>query len=63
MYTDYDALESAIYKLKNYARHKSLFIGIPHGIACGLAGGDWEKVGEITGEVFDDYPVTIYMLK
>lgn len=60
--TDYDALSSALIKLKNYCKEFNLSISIPYQLGCGLAGGDWDIVYGIIEEVFNDYDATIYKL-
>lgn len=59
-YTDYEALENGLSKLKVVAMENELSIALPHGIGCGLAGGDWEVVYETIERVFNDYEVTLY---
>ena len=60
-YTDYGAVVDCFYKVKKFATtNNSMFIngakiGIPYKYGCGLAGGDWNKVKKIIGEVFSDY--------
>lgn len=41
---------------------KSIHLGIPYKLGCGLAGGSWKIVCAIIGEIFEDAPfhVTIY---
>lgn len=48
--TDYEAFKKALIKIKNDFADK--IIGIPYGIGCGLAGGDWVKVYQIIESVF-----------
>jgi O-acetyl-ADP-ribose deacetylase (regulator of RNase III) len=61
--TDYEALESALQKLKKYCIDCNLSVAIPFNLGCGLAGGNWNIVYGIIEEVFNDYNVTIYKLK
>lgn len=44
--TDYDALECAFGKLANLIAGTTLRVGLPYGIGCGLAGGDWSVVAQ-----------------
>lgn len=60
LYTDYKALKETLAKLKNYAKANNLRVALPHGLGCGLAGGDWNTVSKIIEEAFDGYEVTIY---
>ena len=56
--TDYPSLEKAMKAMREYlmdkvARAKGhARVGIPHGIGCGLAGGDWKIVEEMIEKVF-----------
>lgn len=60
-YTSYEALNAAFYYLVcNYSDHS---IAIPHGLGCGLAGGDWEIVYKLIKKHFAHMEVTIYRLK
>lgn len=63
--TNYDALRKAFTNIKEYANKNNMSIAIPHGIGCGLAGGDWNVVYGIINEVFcDDIDdVTIYVFR
>lgn len=38
-------------------------IGVPHGMGCGLAGGDWPTVENILREVSSEHNVDIYIYK
>lgn len=65
-YTDYDALTTALTKLRNYmSEHDLQTLGLPYGLGCGLAGGDWKIVYEIIRDVFtpSDILVKIYQYK
>lgn len=61
-YTDYDALESALWELAYIADVHGMTVGLPYGIGCGLAGGDWEIVYEIIQDIFTDVDCYIYKL-
>lgn len=63
--TDYAAFERAFTKLhaemvaRGYAT-----LGVPHGIGCGLAGGDWDVIYGILERIFArDDRVTLYIVK
>ena len=45
--TNYVSLGNALSKLNNFAMTRKLQVYIPHGIGCGLAGGDWNVVSKI----------------
>lgn len=61
-YTDYDALEQALHKLRTVAERNKLSVALPYNIGCGLANGDWNVVYEIIDKVFSDYQLTLYKL-
>lgn len=61
--SDYEALESSLTKLLYLAETSNLSVALPHGVGCGLAGGDWDIVYEIIDKVFQDYGVTLYKFK
>ncbi|GLI82384.1 Appr-1-p processing protein [Rossellomorea marisflavi] len=63
IHTSYTALESALTDLKLRAQKHKKAIALPHGIGCGLAGGDWSKVSSIIENVFSDYKVALYKFK
>ena len=55
--TDYNALLIALTKIKNVFGFKldymqPITFGLPYGMGCGLAGGDWNKVEKIIKSVF-----------
>ena len=62
VYTSYEALKKSLTILKDYAKSKGLVVGLPYGIGCGLANGDWNTVYNIIKEVFSDYYVIIYRI-
>ena len=59
-YTDYKALEEALFSLKVSAKDHNKSIAIPYNVGCGLAGGSWDIVYKIIEDVFSDYDVTLY---
>ena len=59
-YTDYDALKTCLNTVKTYATTNNIDrIGIPYGMSCGLAGGNWDVVTNIIKDVFKDTNITI----
>lgn len=50
--TDYDAFKKAMTKIEFDFVGKT--IGVPHGIGCGLAGGNWSIVRSILDDFFKD---------
>ena len=61
-YTDYEALEHGLSVVCGVAIRDQLSVAIPHGIGCGLAGGDWNIVYEIIGRLWEYHDVSIYRL-
>ena len=62
--TDYQALESCFREIHDWAIQNHIRkVAIPHGIGCGLAGGDWDTVLGILKNVFNDYKVDIEIWK
>ena len=61
-FVSYDALNSALQKVKDFALSKttdnttldtnSILVGLPYNLSCGLAGGDWDTVKSIVNSVF-----------
>jgi len=51
---DYEAFSSGIQKVVTWAEgiDPNMTVGIPYGIGCGLAGGDWRRVKEIINQSF-----------
>lgn len=60
VYTDYNALRSALQSLKIRAKKFGYSVALPYNIGCGLANGDWNVVYGIIEEVFRDYEVSLY---
>lgn len=60
-HADYDAIRTAMTRVKEFAKAKGLSIAIPK-IGAGLAGGDWDTIEAVLKEVFNDYDITIYYL-
>ena len=52
-HTVYQAVEDALHlMLRNLHQDQDLKIGLPYGMGCGLAGGNWGIVSEIIEKVF-----------
>jgi O-acetyl-ADP-ribose deacetylase (regulator of RNase III) len=62
-FTDYPSLDHALRLLKEKAKKYNLTVALPHGIGCGLAGGDWNIVYDMIEDAFEDYEVTLYKFK
>lgn len=56
-YTDYEKLRKSFEQVASDCDYSKILI--PKYIGCGLAGGDWNIVSEIIGEVFKDHDVLI----
>lgn len=69
--TDYDAFRSGAKKVEelcsSYFREtlplSVPIVGIPHGIGCGLGGGDWKIVEEIFRDTFKNAEYPVYFVK
>lgn len=59
--TNYKKLKSAMTELRK--RFPDKVVGMPYGIGCGLAGGDWDVVYNIIKEVFNGHKVILYKYK
>jgi len=60
-YVDYDAVRSAMEKIKETFSEKDYKIRMPK-IGAGLGGGDWEKISEIIDDVFGDREILVVTL-
>jgi hypothetical protein len=38
-------------------------LGLPHGISCGLAGGNWGIIKAMINDIFLDSPIKCYIVK
>lgn len=61
--TDYDAMETALISIRNFAEPKKLSVAMPYKIGCGIANGDFSIVLDVISKVFKDYEVTLYKLE
>jgi len=57
-YTDYKALEKALYQVKQYSFPQ---IALPYKMGCCRGGGDWDKVYSIIEKVFKDTDTEIFI--
>jgi len=53
-YTSYAALEGGLQEVHKYAKATAYSVSMPHGIGCGLGGGDWKVVSDMIERIFDD---------
>lgn len=66
-YVNYGALSKCLNtfarEVKPYNGNVVKRIGIPYGMCCGLAGGDWEIVLELVEFFLQDFNVVVYKLE
>lgn len=55
VYTNYEALFSALKQLSSYARFHRKAVALPYNIGCGLANGNWDEVYPMLDLLFDEY--------
>lgn len=61
--TDYEAMEKALRKIKEFAQQECLSIAMPFKIGCGIANGEWELVLDVINKAFKNYEVVLYRLE
>ncbi len=57
--THYAAMGKALFDLEEMMNEEDIVIGIPHGLGCGLAGGDWHVVKAIIWSAFAKSPIKV----
>ena len=65
MYTNYDALQKCLEKVKTYAMFEydiKPVIAFPYLMSCYRGGGDWNVVYKMIEDTFDDFDVEIWRL-
>lgn len=62
-YTDYVALQCALYNVKHDAKKFNFSIAIPYKMSCNLAGGSWEIVYKIIQDIFENNEVKVVIYK
>lgn len=60
--TDYEALDSGLWYMAAFLKVHEVTGGLPYGIGCGLAGGDWAVVEPIIHKAFTDCRLTLFRL-
>lgn len=55
-----EEFKKSIQILYDFAKEHNYSVCFPYKIACGCAGGDWNRIYAIIEEVFDDYPFILY---
>ena len=53
-------LEQALEQLGNFARAGGYSVALPHGLSCGIAGGDWNEVYAIIERTMEGVDCAIY---
>lgn len=62
--TDYPSLRKSLQYLRDFLEDREIdTVAMPHGIGCGLAGGDWNIVFEIIKEIFDETDIKCFVCK
>lgn len=63
--TDYrpSMLEHALEELAAAARALGKTVALPHGLSCGICGGDWDQVSQIIERTMKGVDVVIYRLE
>lgn len=64
--TNYAAMGASLLRIERVLclwNRKTTLLGIPHGIGCGLAGGDWNVVRAIIESAFAKSPVRVAVCK
>ena len=61
--TNYAALGKAALRVAQYAYRAGLPVHIPHGMGCGLGGGDWNIVQAILMDAFAFHNVSVTVWK
>ena len=56
-------LEQALEMLGNCARTMGWSVALPHGLSCGICGGDWDEVLAIIERTMDGVDCVIYKLE
>jgi len=58
--TDYPALQAALIAYADWAHAHQWRAGLPYGLGCGLAGGDWATVSDLIATAFHASTVTLF---
>lgn len=61
--TDYEAMEIALEKIRDYAKQENLTVAMPFKIGCGIAKGEFNLVLDVISKVFKGYKVVLYKLE
>lgn len=60
-YTDYNAMTKGFSLIYNFLKEKDLILGIPRGMGCNLAGGDWKIVESIIRAEFETSTIKVFI--
>ncbi|SRR5258706_13403723 len=63
VYTDYYSLKFGLQTVMRRSAFEKLNVYIPHGIGCGLAGGNWKLVKGIIEDVFKYNDCHVFVLE
>ena len=55
-----ERLKSALEQLGNSARIMNWSVALPHGLSCGICGGDWDEVLQIIEQTMNGVDCVIY---
>lgn len=61
--TNYEEMRECFETVYDFAKQRKLPVFIPHGMGCGIAGGDWTKVLGIIDDVFNKPDVSTTIVK
>lgn len=62
--TDYEKFDSCLQKLVRYLKdYPEKTVGFPYMIGCGLAGGDWNVIGEKLRAFAEKIPNDVYIVR
>ncbi len=60
--TDYACMMRCFVRVRNMATIQGKRVYVPRNIGCGIAGGSWDTVKYIIGDVFTNYPVEAFIV-
>ena len=60
--TDYDAMRRCLVRVRSMAVLQGKRLYFPRKLGCGIAGGSWDTVKYILGDVFGNYPVEAFIV-
>jgi hypothetical protein len=63
VYTDYYSLKFGLQTVMRMSAFEKINVFIPHGIGCGLAGGNWDIVNGIINDVFKYSDCHVWIVK